>query len=148
PYRSIVARALAKDPNARQSRVYDLLPPGDAPREPEVRIIGDKKAGGAGANAGRPVAPPEEEILRIEAEEPGVYIGPDTRPPRREGPSLAQRLGATWRDIRRELREARRDERRAARDERRAAQDERRAMRDPPRNGVAAVPVSYQRRAP
>src|SRR5271155_745417 len=47
PYRTIVAKALAKDPNHRQSRVYDLLPPEDAPAAPEVRIIGDgKKVGG------------------------------------------------------------------------------------------------------
>ena len=34
PYQTIVAKALAKDPNQRPSRVYDLLPPEDAPREP------------------------------------------------------------------------------------------------------------------
>ena len=45
PYQTIVAKALAKDPNHRISRVYDLLPPEDAPRAPEVRIIGDGKAG-------------------------------------------------------------------------------------------------------
>src|SRR5262249_36505893 len=113
PYRSIVARALAKDPNARPSRVYDLLPPGDAPREPEVRIIGEAKAGGAGANAGRPSAPPGEGGLRIEAEEPVFYIGPETRPPRRQAPSLAQRLRAAARDMRREIRDAGREARRA-----------------------------------
>jgi hypothetical protein len=129
PYRTIVARALAKDPNARQARVYDLLPPGDVPREPEVRIIGDK-AGGFGAKA----APPEDDVLRIEAEEPVFYIGPDTRPPRRQGPTLAQRVRATWQDMRRELREAHRQERKA--------------MRDAARNGGAAIPASYQRRAP
>ena len=74
PYRSIVAKALAKDPNHRPSRLYDLLPPEDAPRTPDVRIIGGGKAGQVGA---------QEEILRIEAEEPVFYIGPDTRPPRR-----------------------------------------------------------------
>ena len=47
PYRSIVAKALAKDPNHRPSRLYDLLPPEDAPRAPDVRIIGDGKAGQA-----------------------------------------------------------------------------------------------------
>src|SRR5206468_8913153 len=47
PYRTTVARALAKDPNQRPGRVYDLLPAQDAPRAPEVRIIGDGKAGGA-----------------------------------------------------------------------------------------------------
>ena len=92
PYQSIVAKALAKDPNQRTSRVYDLLPPEDAPREPEVRIIGDAKAGGG--RAGRPASPPEEEILRIEAEEPVFYIGPETRPPRTRGLNLAQRLRA------------------------------------------------------
>src|SRR5262245_22044121 len=45
PYRSIVARALAKDPNQRPGRVYDLLPPEDAPKTPEVRIIGEGKKG-------------------------------------------------------------------------------------------------------
>ena len=93
PYRTIVAKALAKDPNARQARLYDLLPPGDAPREPEVRIIGEPRR--AAAPAAEPAAgPPEEEVLRIEAEEPVFYIGPETRPPRRQGPTLAQRLRA------------------------------------------------------
>ena len=50
PYQAIVAKALAKDPNHRISRVFDLLPPEDAPRAPEVRIIGDGK--------GRPGARP------------------------------------------------------------------------------------------
>src|SRR3954462_15519459 len=45
PYRTIVARALAKDPNQRPARVYDLLPPEDTPRTPEVRIIGEGKQG-------------------------------------------------------------------------------------------------------
>jgi hypothetical protein len=90
PYRTIVSKALAKDPNQRPSRVYDLLPPEDAPREPEVRIIGEGKKGGAG----RPASQPEEDILRIEAEEPVFYIGPETRPPRVRGLNLAQRLRA------------------------------------------------------
>ena len=34
PYRSIVAKALAKDPNHRPGRLYDLLPPEDAPVRP------------------------------------------------------------------------------------------------------------------
>ncbi len=56
PYQAIVAKALAKDPNHRQPRVYDLLPPEDAPPAPEVRIIGDGKGGGHGKPAamGRP----------------------------------------------------------------------------------------------
>src|SRR5271156_1126809 len=51
PYQAIVAKALAKDPNHRVSRVFDLLPPEDAPRAPEVRIIGDGKAGPTAASA-------------------------------------------------------------------------------------------------
>jgi hypothetical protein len=129
PYRSIVSRALAKDPNARPVRVYDLLPPEDAPRPPDVRIIGEAKSGGGGAgvgaNAGRPASPPEEEILRIEAEEPVFYIGPETRPPRRQGPTLAQHLRAAWRAMQCPARNG-----------------------TPPRPGGAAAPVSYQRRAP
>ncbi len=100
PYRTIVARALAKDPNARPQRLYELLPPGDAPREPEVRIIGDARAGVGGQNAGRPAAPPQDDVLRIEAEEPVFYIGPETRPPRRQGPTLAQRMRANWQAVR------------------------------------------------
>ena len=42
---TIVAKALAKDPNQRTSSLYDLLPPEDASARPEVRIIGDGKAG-------------------------------------------------------------------------------------------------------
>ena len=59
PYRTIVAKALAKDPNQRPSRVYDLLPPEDAPRTPEVRIIGDGKAVRAGAGPGSGARPAE-----------------------------------------------------------------------------------------
>ncbi len=94
PYRTIVSKALAKDPNQRTGRVYDLLPPEDAPREPEVRIIGEAKAKGAG----RPVKPPEEDVLRIEAEEPVFYIGPETRPPRARVLNLAERLRALARN--------------------------------------------------
>src|SRR5271167_2129838 len=67
PYRSIVAKALAKDPNHRPSRLHDLLPPEDAPRAPDVRIIGDAKAGRSAV---------QDDVLRIEAEEPVFYIGP------------------------------------------------------------------------
>ena len=75
PYRSIVSRALAKDPNHRPSSLYELLPPEDAPRSPDVRIIGGGKAGQHSPQA-------QDDVLRIEAEEPIFYIGPDTRPPR------------------------------------------------------------------
>jgi eukaryotic-like serine/threonine-protein kinase len=91
PYRSIVAKALAKDPNHRPSRLYDLLPPEDAPRSPDVRIIGGGKAGQVGA---------QDEILRIEAEEPVFYIGPDTRPPRNAG-GIRQRIRANLDALRR-----------------------------------------------
>jgi len=107
PYQTIVAKALAKDPNHRVARVYDLLAPDDAPRTPDVRIIGDGKAGpGAGAS------PPEtggrsaqDDVLRIEAEEPIFYIGPDTRPPGAQGRrAIAQRLRANWEALRRPAR--------------------------------------------
>jgi eukaryotic-like serine/threonine-protein kinase len=100
PYQAIVAKALAKDPNHRQSRVYDLLPPEDAPSAPEVRIIGDAKKGGGNPGAGRS---DRDDVLRIEAEEPVFYIGPETRPPRRRvqpGNLIAQRLRANWEALR------------------------------------------------
>jgi hypothetical protein len=94
PYRTIVARALAKDPNHRPSRLYDLLPPEDAPRAQEVRFIGDPKKGGTER---RPAA---DDVLRIEAEEPVFYIGPDTRPPRPRM-SVQDRIRANWQALRR-----------------------------------------------
>ena len=74
PYRSIVAKALAKDPNHRPSRLYDLLPPEDAPRAARRADHRRRQAAGRG--------PVQDDVLRIEAEEPVFYIGPDTRPPR------------------------------------------------------------------
>ena len=100
PYQAIVAKALAKDPNHRPSQVYDLLPPEDAPAAPEVRIIGDSKKVGGNPGAGRPE---RDDVLRIEAEEPIFYIGPETRPPRRRGQAgnlIAQRLRANWEALR------------------------------------------------
>ncbi len=104
PYRSIVGRALAKDPVHRPSRVYDLLPSDDAPRKPDVRFIGDGQA---------PPKQPEvkEDILRIGMDEPVFYIGPETRPPRqgRQPRPAPNRLRAQWAEMRRqqELRRAR-----------------------------------------
>ena len=103
PYQTIVGRALAKDPSQRQTRVYELLGPDDAPRDPEVRIIGDRKPGGGVAardEAGRRANP--DDILRIEADEPVFYIGPETRPPRvvSRG-AIGQRLRANWKALRR-----------------------------------------------
>jgi hypothetical protein len=109
PYQAIVARALAKDPNHRPARVYDLLPPEDAPAAPEVRIIGDGKrvAGnpgpGAGAAGRGAAAAHRDDVFRIEAEEPVFYIGPETRPPRRRTPAanlIAERLRANWEALR------------------------------------------------
>jgi len=105
PYQTIVARALAKDPNHRPNRVYDLLSPEDAPRAPEVRIIGDGKAGPTAAARDRAAAvdrPDQDDVLRIEAEEPVFYIGPDTRPPRSQNlGGIKQRLQANWEALRR-----------------------------------------------
>jgi hypothetical protein len=95
PYKTIVARALAKDPNHRPARVYDLLPPEDAPRKPDVRFIGD------GKKAEAPAAE-KEDVLRIGPEEPVFYIGPDTRPPLPPRANVTQRLRAGWVDLRRQ----------------------------------------------
>jgi eukaryotic-like serine/threonine-protein kinase len=106
PYKGIVAKALAKDPNHRPSRLYDLLTPEDAPRAPDVRIIGDAKAG-RGAPGGGNAAGAEDDVLRIEAEEPIFYIGPDTRPPRMPGQwrnAVGARLRANWQALKRPAR--------------------------------------------
>ncbi|QEH38689.1 Serine/threonine-protein kinase StkP [Aquisphaera giovannonii] len=105
PYRRIVAKALAKDPNQRPSRVYDLLPAEDAPKAPDVRIIGGGRQGQQGevldaAAAARTSPRPEEDVFRIEAEEPVFYIGPETRPPRVRV-TVQQRLRANWEALRR-----------------------------------------------
>ncbi|WP_165070975.1 serine/threonine-protein kinase [Paludisphaera rhizosphaerae] len=89
-YRGIVGRALAKDPNQRPTKLYDLLLPADAPRDPEIRIIGDKDSHPAAV---------AEDVLVIKAEEPVFYIGPDTVPPRQQA-SLQDRLKADWRRMR------------------------------------------------
>src|SRR5262249_38670616 len=92
---------LAKDPNHRPTRVYDLLPPEDAPRKPDVRFIGDGKKGQAPAAE-------QEDILRIPAEEPVFYIGPETRPPLPPRPTVAQRLRSNWVEMRRQQDQQRR----------------------------------------
>jgi hypothetical protein len=84
PYRTIVGRALAKDPAQRPARAYDLLPPEDAPKVQPVRFIGDGKV--------TPPLPPDleilddekekDEVLRFGPDDPVFYIGPETRPPR------------------------------------------------------------------
>ncbi|WP_406694498.1 serine/threonine-protein kinase [Singulisphaera sp. Ch08] len=78
PYRSIVGRALAKDPGQRPARLFDLLPPEDAPKAPPVRFIGDGKVSPASLPADLLIV--DEEIHRIGPEEPVFYIGPDTQP--------------------------------------------------------------------
>jgi serine/threonine protein kinase len=98
PYRQIVARALAKDPNARPARVYDLLPAQDAPREPEVRIIGGSKQGLISAPGGDP-RHDTDDVFRIGPEEPVFYIGPDTRPPQRRQ-TVQERIRANWQALR------------------------------------------------
>ncbi len=98
PYRSIVARALAKDPNQRPARVYDLLPPEDAPRRPTSGSSATARPRPPPARGGvrgrrRPAAPKKDDgVFRIEAEEPVFYIGPETRPPRRRQPAAPDRL--------------------------------------------------------
>jgi eukaryotic-like serine/threonine-protein kinase len=80
PFKTIVGKALAKDPAHRPVRVIDLLPPDDAPRARDVRFIGEGKVA-APAPSPRP-RQPQDDILRITDEEPVHYIGPDPRPPR------------------------------------------------------------------
>src|SRR4051812_8322828 len=87
PYRGIVARALAKDPAKRPESAYELLGPDDAPQAPEIRLIGEATVEPP-SPAPRP-ATPQEEILRIEAEDPVFYIGPETWPTRRPAQPLA-----------------------------------------------------------
>src|SRR4051794_26723613 len=95
PYRTTVARALAKDPNQRPGRVYDLLPPEDAPSTPDVRIIGEGRKGEVPAG-GRPSPRPQpDDVLHIGAEEPVFYIGPDTRPPQPRQ-TVQERIRANW----------------------------------------------------
>jgi eukaryotic-like serine/threonine-protein kinase len=101
PYRTIVARALAKDPNQRPAQVYDLLPPEDAPRTPEVRIIGEGKKGQVPPSGNpAPDLAAADDVLRIEAEEPVFYIGPDTRPPQQRS-TIQDRIRANWDALRR-----------------------------------------------
>jgi serine/threonine protein kinase len=85
PYRAIVANALAKDPAERPVRVFDLLSPEDVPKTPTVRFIGDGKVTPPTPEPEPQPKASEEDVLRIEAEEPVFYIGPDTKPPRRRG---------------------------------------------------------------
>ncbi|WP_422924084.1 serine/threonine-protein kinase [Singulisphaera sp. PoT] len=102
PYKTIVGRALSKDPNHRPAQLFDLLPPEDAPKAPPVRFIGDGKVSPPLPPAPEVVIKEEEEdVLRIGPEEPIFYIGPDTRPPRRPGPAISQRLRANWASLRR-----------------------------------------------
>ena len=99
PYRTIVARALAKDPNQRPARVYDLLPAEDAPERPRSGSSAMASQGlisSAGNGARRPEA---EDVLRIEAEEPVFYIGPDTRPPQRRQ-TVQERIRANLQALR------------------------------------------------
>lgn len=89
-YRGIVSKALAKDPNQRPGSIHDLLLPADAPRTPDIRIIGAQGAAEVRSAAA-------EEVHRIEAEEPLFYIGPETMPPR---PSFQDRMKADWKRMR------------------------------------------------
>ena len=102
PYRSIVRRATAKDPNHRPARAVDLLPAADAPIEPPVRFIGDGRDAPPHAQlitmptvrpAVEPV--PQEDVLRIEQDV--FYIGPNTMPPR---PRSYREVVQRWADAR------------------------------------------------
>jgi hypothetical protein len=111
PFKAIVARALSKDPNHRPGRIFDMLPPEDAPRSPDVRIIGDGKlaaGGGLRDKAAAAKGADQDDVLRIEAEEPVFYIGPDTRPPRaRNAGGIGERIRANWQALQRPVRSPR-----------------------------------------
>jgi eukaryotic-like serine/threonine-protein kinase len=95
PFRTIVGKALAKDPILRPERVYDLLPSEDAPRIPDVRIIGEGKKGTVPPSTGTSPRSEPDDVLHIGAEEPVFYIGPDTRPPAHRQ-TVQERIRANW----------------------------------------------------
>ena len=105
PYQAIVAKALAKDPNQRPSRVYDLLPPEDAPRAPEVRIIGDGKSGSNAATRGGAVAINRPDRTRCCGSKPRSRSSTSDRTPVHLGTrklgGIKQRLQANWEALRR-----------------------------------------------
>ena len=111
PYRSIVSKALAKDPAHRHQSPYDLLLADDMPRTPSVRFIGDGKTvprlPDVDSNRTPPVVErkpdpkPVEEVHRIDAEESVFYIGPETKPtPPPVRGLINERLRANWAAIR------------------------------------------------
>ena len=80
PYRSIVAQGAGQGPEPAPQRGLRPAPPDDAPEAPE-RPVHRRRQGRPdvpGAGDIRVVEQAEEEVLRIEAEEPVFYIGPDT----------------------------------------------------------------------
>ena len=97
PFRTLVGKALAKDPARRPQGAYELLVPEDAPRPVDVRFIGDGKSSPIAPEA--PSAAPAKDdraapapaataapndVLHIGEEESSVfYIGPNTMPPGR-----------------------------------------------------------------
>ena len=91
PFRTLVGKALAKDPARRPQGAYELLVPEDAPRAPDVRFIGDGKSSPIAPEvptmpkpADRPAPTAPGDILHIGEEESSVfYIGPNTMPPGR-----------------------------------------------------------------
>ena len=103
PYQTIVAKALAKDPNHRPEP--GLRPAAARGRAADARGPDHRRGQGEPLAPGpRPTTgrhrPAQEDILRIEAEEPVFYIGPDTpprRPPARNviGRANSGQLGGT-----------------------------------------------------
>jgi hypothetical protein len=76
-----------------------MLLPEDAPRSPDIRIIGrdDEPVGTAAAASTPPPpaeapAPTKDDVLYIGPEENVLYIGPDTMPPGSSGAGLRRRL--------------------------------------------------------
>lgn len=97
PFRTIVGKALAKDPKDRQSQAIELLPSEDAPKSPSIRFIGGKNSAPGTTDAEAKKAEPrgDDDVLRIGMEEPVFYIGPETRPP-----GARNRFQAVWKNAR------------------------------------------------
>ena len=83
PYRSLVGKAMAKDPALRPARAVDLLPAVETPAPPKAaqRFFGGAKRPPAVPEAPAASRPEPEFVIPAAREEPVFYIGPDTVPP-------------------------------------------------------------------
>ncbi len=121
PYKSIVARALEKDPAKRTRSAYGLLLDDDAATSPGVRFIGEPQVDRAAAEP--PITLPLEDPRPAAAAPPPrpaapvYYIGPDTMPTR----DFKERM----REMKRRVKETKRAGQRRIVEQWRAAKHER-----------------------